>query len=523
MASQDFKEDLYRHLSGFSTNPYLFVGSGLSRRYYNLPTWVKLLEDFYPIMKNSTDFNYYLSKCDNDPVKLASELSNEFHEQWWKDATFAQSRKKYSTAASAHKELPFKYELSDFVNSKAKFEPSLQAEIELLSKTTIDGIITTNWDDFLQSQFNDFSVFIGQQQLLFADSLSVGDIYKIHGCSSKPESLVLTELDYANFNSRNAYLAAKLLTIFVEHPIFFLGYSISDVNIIQIIDSIVQCLDSNNIHQLKDRLIFVEWDPKITQPTFQDGNIVLREKKVLPIKHIKLDSFVELYEVMGSLKKRLPLKVLRKVKESVYEIIKSNQPTGNIYVGELDNIKDDSQIEFVIGIGIAKTALSSQGYVGVEAMDLIEDIIFESKGYNSQLLVEKAFPKLAKGNSYIPMCKYLKEASFFSKGNTLNAAGTAAIKQGKIVFRSDMPDCFMPPKSYNSKKTIIKNGYKDISSFLKDHDVPHAILYMPFIERKNIDLKAMQQFLADVFSNHKKHVDTNFRKLVCLYDFYKHC
>ncbi len=519
----EFRNAVYKHLSAFTTNPYLFVGSGLSRRYYNLPTWVQLLKDFYPVLNNGVDFNYYLSKCNNDPVALASVLSEEFHEVWWKSPTFSKSRTAFGEQATGSMQLPFKYELSQFVKKQAKSNAKLKTEIDLLSNCVVDGIITTNWDNFLQTLFPDFIVYIGQQELLFADSLSVGDIYKIHGCATRPETIIVTDADYKDFNSKNAYLAAKLLTIFVEHPIIFLGYSISDGNVIEIIDSIVQCLDSKNIGKLKDRLIFVEWDSSIYDPIFQDGNIVLKDQKVLPIKHIKLSSFDPLYEIMGSLKKRLPIKVLRKLKDSVYEIIKTNQPTKNIYVGELNDLDEDNQVEFVVGVGVAKNALSAQGYVGISTLDILEDIIFDNKGYNAQLLVEKAFPKLAKGNAFVPMCKYFKELGYYSKNNVLNSNGQAAIKAGNFTYRDNMPDCLMPPKSYNNKKAPIRSTYKDIGSILSAFDSEHAIIYIPFLERKYIDLKSLQQFLAQIFKNEKQLINSAFRKLVCLYDFYKNC
>lgn len=82
--------------------------------------------------------------------------------------------------------------------------------------------------------------------MIFSSTYSVGEIYKIHGSYREPKSLVLTEDDYDNFSKKYPYLAAKLITIFIEHPVVFLGYSISDSNIQEILQSIVACLDNLN-------------------------------------------------------------------------------------------------------------------------------------------------------------------------------------------------------------------------------------------------------------------------------------
>ena len=46
--------------------------------------------------------------------------------------------------------------------------PNMLQEIEALSKLDVEGIITTNWDQFLEKLFPDYKVYVGQRELIFS-------------------------------------------------------------------------------------------------------------------------------------------------------------------------------------------------------------------------------------------------------------------------------------------------------------------------------------------------------------------
>ena len=129
---------------------------------------------------------------------------------------------------------PFKIAIGEYFENIKYDNTKKIEEIELLKEIqqrNISGIITTNYDKFLEKIFQNFKVFAGQEELIFSNLEGIAEIYKIHGTSSSPETIIITSDDYKKFEEKSDYLTAKLLTIFLEYPIIFIGYSINDKNI----------------------------------------------------------------------------------------------------------------------------------------------------------------------------------------------------------------------------------------------------------------------------------------------------
>ena len=391
-------------------------------------------------------------------------------------------------------------------------------EIELLKKVVIDGIITTNWDTFLEATFSDYKTYIGQEQLLFSENISIGEIYKIHGCVTSPESLIVSSNDYANFKKRNAYLAAKLLTIFVEHPVIFLGYSISDPNILELLFSLKDCLAAHNIEKLKDRLIFVEWRAEQNEPIMIDGTLSLSDGKILPIKHIKINSFIPLFDVLANLKQRLPIKILRRFKDAVYEFVKTNEPTNKIYIGDLTNIDENgNDIEFVVGVGVANS-IAKQGLLGICVDDVVEDVLFDNKHIPAKEFITDAIPKLLKKRIRIPLYKYYRAEHLLTNDGKLIKKGSAVINN---YFKDKSQKSFYPSaKAYAKKENLIRTKYKTLAELIANNDEKHCFYFIPLLEQEKINIDELQQFLMQCFRNGYIK-NSYFKQLVCYYDYLK--
>lgn len=365
-------------------------------------------------------------------------------------------------------------------------------ELDLLSKLSIDGVITTNWDDFCERQFPKFNKYVGQKELLFSKSIvNIGEIYKIHGCMREPESLVLTYEDYADFNKRNAYLAAKLITIFIEHPIVFIGYSMNDNNIKSILTSIVQCLDQDKIGLLQNNLFFVEWNrDSDAEMEVERFDMLMSEGVTLPVIRIKTYEFKPVYECLATFERQMSADMLRFYKQQFYEIIYSEKPEKKLYVLPEKEIEANKEIQFVCGFGTIAKYQSAVGYTGLKARDIFRDIVFENGNYESETLLTKTIPELRKGTRYIPIYKYLRAVGINSEDDYKNN------QLGLNMSLLRQPDFCAYNFDEGKKKLSLDNALRSY---------PEATwktcALIPYLSLDDEDLPKLQHFIEENFNN----------------------
>ncbi|HDR1832520.1 TPA: SIR2 family protein, partial [Pasteurella multocida] len=195
--------------------------------------------------------------------------------------------------------------LSDLIRRKS---PKLDDEITLLKKArkNIGSIITTNYDQFIESIF-EFNPLIGNDILL---SNPYGSLYKIHGCVTAPESMIITEQDYEKFNKRYELIRAQLLSLFIHNPIIFIGYSISDENIKSLLKTIFTYVQPNSeqAQQIRDNFLLVEYQSDSNSSEVCEHDIDLEGYSTIRINKIKTDNYAQIYKAISEL--RLPVSAM---------------------------------------------------------------------------------------------------------------------------------------------------------------------------------------------------------------------
>jgi hypothetical protein len=520
----------YREL--FSTLkhlPFLFIGSGISRRYMKLPNWEELLRHFASKIHpgNPLALEVFVHKAGgkNWPV-VSSLIEAEYNALWLTSPDFEKQRAEHQQAVKDDTS-PFKLELAAFFRKAKKLTGDTHLEDELsclvnVAKRSVAGVITTNYDLLPEEVFKGYSTFVGQEQLLFGGTQGVSEIYKIHGCCTQPGSIVITESDYQDFDRRNAYLAAKLLTVFVEHPIIFIGYSLSDPNIQSILSAIIDCLSEQNLQVLKQRMIFVEYSaapdhvPEISEHSvnFQGGTRSIKMTK------ITLDDFLPLYSEMLSQKYQYNPKLLRQLKRDIYKLVTTNEPVERFQIQDIEDDDGLEQVGVLAGVGvIALPGGAERGHRIPDAEELFCDVVINNGDFDLKSLVEGALVKLQKSHSHsLPIHKYVRAYQEQFNANPPDEL----LKECK----GSLDDVI---NNNNIKKQRSINPIESIEELERQSTTKEKwIELFPRVRDLEASLPQLEQFLRDYLTNcpetihaGKQSDKTNLKRVIRIYDWLK--
>lgn len=495
--------------------PFLFIGSGFSRRYLGLPDFNGLLE--MTCLQNMKAYEYYKLKSSSNPSEAASYISDDFYEAVWEDEKSKDFL--YSIKGKCFvKSDVYKFYIADCIQRMHDLAKTngynLINEIEELKQVTIDGIITTNYDLFLEELFPEFRTFIGQSELIQGNPQFIGEIYKIHGSVNRPETIVVNSRDYKVFNEKNKYLVAKLLSLFIEKPIVFIGYSINDVHIQSILSDMCSCC-SDNIKRIQGNLIFMnrrhqgaECCPK---------SLLTIGSTTIPYWRIETDDFGKVYKQING-KREVPASLFRFFREQLYEIAKSGTPVGRIRIKDVEEIDFSSAVDFFVGVGINKKIKSYEAY---NRYDIVSDILLNDGDYDASELIDKNIaPYLERGAKFIPIYKYLRSIGIRSQADALASTLPEVIK--KMVRYEISAYAASSSSQYGkfydkiSKKTF--QGVIDATKDKKGYTL--NILPMVSLPVAKRDLQVLDNYLKENFK--KDTYNCTFAKVVCYYDRLKY-
>lgn len=352
----------------FECQPILFVGSGLSRRYFSGPNWTELLRDiFLKIDGDLNKFNYLSQKHNDSVIEIGNVLVDLAFEWAW-----GAGRNQFPTelfVAGVSKDSFLKSLIAEHFRGITPTLSSIQdgdliAEIEALSEIKPHAIITTNYDLFLEQIFQGYAPITGQTILKY-NTNSFGEIFHIHGDISDFKSIVVTKNDYDEWEKKKKYISAKLLTYFAEHPVFIIGYNIGDPNVRSILRDIGELVadDSGLIRNVYQ----IVWHNGAVGRTESDQVVISDGETEFRIKAIHADEFLWIYKALRSQSALTSInpKLVRALAARTMKLVRHDIPSGavNVNYDVLERVADEKDfLPSLLGITIADNPNQSHPY-----------------------------------------------------------------------------------------------------------------------------------------------------------------
>ncbi|TCK85551.1 SIR2 family NAD-dependent protein deacylase [Albibacterium bauzanense] len=229
----------------------LFVGTGFSKYMTNgkAPNWLELLVE--------------CTKSIDKENKLLNQLFNSDSSGKVKEAIYDLTIcAQILEGEYLKKREDIKKEISKIIQSKINEKTIDKEKLKHLqtffSEHPNINIITTNYDTI----FSDYVIPITSRIVIEGSIIprlnSGQNIYHIHGCINRPESIILTINDYYNFQNSRNYFSRKFFTLLQETTVAILGYSLGDFNLNSILNEVK---NSKNESIRRTDIYYVTQDP----------------------------------------------------------------------------------------------------------------------------------------------------------------------------------------------------------------------------------------------------------------------
>lgn len=508
-------------ISKFRTHPVLFIGAGISLRYYEKAySWESLLKTIATELNKGNTQLYLdlrnkamdaLGTCDYPSLATAleEEIDARLKESSSKEDSIPQiwrvvNEVFYETAEGNRKTSRLKIWVKELL-SALELNQLRKNEIPSFKKACekVASIVTTNYDTFVEDYLG-FAPLLGNDILL---SNPYQSVYKIHGSVTAPSNLVLTKEDYDLFNHRYELIQAQLISLFIHNPIVFLGYSITDANIQKLLSVIFSYVDRDSDvgRKVAENFLCVQYERDSENLDIQEETFHIRigEREAdIPINVLKTDKFIALYDALSNL--QLPIEAIHlKRVEHAFHRIKLGGEIAVKLVGDLENL-DNRELVLAIGPSDRIDVSLDKIYQVAEAIQSYFEITEEFKsgmviltdGVNKKMYfpakgMAHVFPEMERKDQ---LCQQQDELlnKEFNRINTISGCRSNHTKVDDI--RGDR---------------LISDSYKD-----------KAIFYQAY--KKKISLEDLRIYLYNKLKNCAESVPTDIRKLLCLYDAMKY-
>lgn len=439
--------------------PIIFAGAGLTKRYYSdAPSWSELIKNIWTeTLGGESFFERYFSLQEDYSddefeilTRLAEELETEFNRAFYKqqitiegltiDDVYTSKQSPFKTKiATVFKGLTPNKERSDELNSLKS----------MLQKARF--IVTTNYDPLIESLLgDDIKVNIGNAGL-FQHSEDYGELYKIHGSVSNPDSIIITNSDYKGIEKTNTLVNAKILSKLTESPIVFIGYSLTDKNI----KSLLSDLSANmpySVEEAAKRIGVVAYSVD-EQEIKESLNTMQYENTTIAFTELKTDNFALLYSELAKIKQGLSPNAIRKYQDAIRTLIVSGSknPDQPVLVSSVDIDKLPEELgDRPLAIAIASTDMIQTAFgLGIpDYVDYVRAYFLQSVA-DFRLPLALDFINSKQSDEMLPVAKIIELANQSNIKDTYEKYDQVKVKISQRNRRRPNLDSLLSSSAYS--------------------------------------------------------------------------
>ncbi len=229
---------------------------------------------------------------------------------------------------------------------------------------------------------------------------------------------------------------------------------------------------------------------------------------------IVVDDFKLVYKALECKRAKLPVRILRRFRQELYNFTVTNKTTSNLRVAAIEDERVSDE-ELVMAIG-KYSDLGLKGLNGLEADEWYRSIVLNDLDVLADDLLEYAAPRLLKQNSgRLPLHKYLAEAEgeFTYFRNEAKKQNFDTIISNTIRKNRHCVEDYVSVKQvWNNEKTSLDKATRLIAH-LPEHKIDVMELELVLNEIFTEDVNILQ--------NPKPSIRTNIRRLITIYDYLK--
>jgi hypothetical protein len=514
--------------------PVVFIGSGISKRFLvDFPDWTSLLEEFW----EHIGFENFYGKLNNISDQLAKENPNYTEKElnhYCNIKVGSMVESQYNLAFNegkvaikdfspkdAHrtKVSPFKKAISKRFgeyNIKGTFHNEYITFKKMLSKTQI--ILTTNYDKFIEDSYNENSnyqitTYIGQKGF-FAETFGYAELYKLHGCVDSPADIIIAEKDYEKFEDNSVLISAKIISMMMNSPIIFMGYSLTDINVRKIIKDFTRSLNESELQILENRMVLIE------RLENEQGFIeeVVNDKDLgCKLKVIKTDNYQEVFNKISAINQGIAPTEVRKYQHVIKKLIIDRGKKGTLNSvllspDELDKLEGDLQTKNItVALGDAKYIFQIPDIISY-SLDYISDKDEISNDIRMRFVVNQT------GNSRFPIHKILDR-------NLINSCTLHPSEKDKLLGKINHYSNFNLHYKKINKSSVFEVDEISVSSIINVEEKKSKIYETLSFNIRSLNLDEVKVFLVKELKDLKEKgeikLGTEIRRLLLLYDIRK--